>query len=155
MTRRIRLTYAVATLLGAGLAFPARGHAQSAPAADRDHSEPPVCLGFSFGAWSPPLDWERAGHGAPVDSAKVPRAPGGRAWAAPSPVTAAADTGLVLFPTWWPVGIVVQLSTRAPAPGDTVSGQAWALVADGRQQVPTARVRAWRVRCGGKAGAPR
>src|SRR5947207_13870398 len=54
--------------------------AQGTPAPD--HSELDTCFGFSFGPWTPPLNWELAGHGPTLDSARVPRAPGGRGWAA-------------------------------------------------------------------------
>jgi hypothetical protein len=53
----------------------------------------------------------------------------------------------MLFPAWWPVGVEVALGTRSPALGDTVSGRATALVADGRREAPTSRVRAWQVPC--------
>jgi hypothetical protein len=43
--------------------------------------------------------------------------------------------------------VIVELPLRAAAPGDTVAGRATALIADGRQQAPTSRVRAWRVPC--------
>ena len=134
----------VSGLLAIGIAR--SGLAQTAPAPDR--AEPAVCLGFSFGPWTPPLDWRLAGHETAVDSSLVPRAPNGRGWAAPTPGITPADTTLMLFPAWWPVGVQVVLSTRPPAPGDTVSGQAFALVADGRRDPPTTRVRAWQVPCG-------
>jgi hypothetical protein len=119
--------------------------AQSAPSAERSDTE--VCLGFSFGPWTPALDWQLAGHGAAFDTTRVPRAPGGRGWAAPG-AQSASDTTLMLFPTWWPVGVIVELTTRSRAPGDTVPGRATALIADGRQQAPTSRVKAWQVPCG-------
>lgn len=121
------------------LAAPARLRAQ-----ERD-TTPSVCLGFSFGPWTPPLDWRGAGHER-YDTSQVPHAPGGRDWAA-GPVLGEADSVLVLFPSWWPVGVSVELPTRTPAPGDTVTGRARAFVADGRMRVPTSRVRAWRVSC--------
>jgi hypothetical protein len=121
---------------------PGTAQATSAPA------DAPVCLGFSFGPWTPALDWRAAGHGAPVDSARVPRAPGGRGWAA-SDAAPLSDTTVMLFPPWWPVGVMVDLASKAPAAGDTVAGRAMALVNDGRRRSPTSRVRAWRVPCGG------
>ena len=129
--------------MGLALALPRLAAAQ-APAGDERGAT--VCLGFSFGAWKPALDWKRAGHANPVDSARVPRAPEGRGWATPE--GASADTTLMLFPPWWPVGVVVELPTGAPALGDTVAGRARALVGDGRRESPTSRVRAWRVACG-------
>lgn len=107
-----------------------------------------VCLGFAFGKWSPPLDWHAARHPGALDSSSVGHAPGGRGWASDPTTT---DSTLMLYPGWWPVGVSVALPTRAPARGDTVTGTAIALVADGRVQNPTARVRAWRVPCGAAA----
>ena len=126
------------------LAIPAPVDAQ----AGRSGGAPdaPVCLGFSFGPWTPPLDWRGAGHEVAVDSARVLRAPDGRDWASPG-LGSGSDTTLMLFPAWWPVGVEVALGTRSPALGDTVSGRATALVADGRREAPTSRVRAWQVPC--------
>lgn len=117
--------------------------ARAQTAADVDTSA--VCLGFAFGKWSPPLDWHAARHPGTPDSSLVGHAPGGRGWAS-DPTS--ADSTLMLYPGWWPVGVSVALPTRAPVRGDTVTGTATALVADGRVQNPTARVRAWRVACG-------
>ncbi len=54
---------------------------------------------------------------------------------------------IVLLPSWWPAGVSVTLPNRAPAMGDTVTGSAFAYVADGRRKAPTAKVLAWRVPC--------
>lgn len=109
-------------------------------------SEPAVCLGFAFGAFTPKLDWAKAGHPPIRDSSAVPRAPDGRNWA--SDAAMPNDSSLFLFPAWWPVGVRVELSTRTPAPGDTVTGRATALVARGNMTAPVAAVKAWRVPCG-------
>jgi hypothetical protein len=61
---------------------------------------------------------------------------------------AAEDSVVLLFPRWWPVGVVVELPTRNPAFGDTIIGRARALIANGQGTSPTSRVRAWRVLCG-------
>jgi hypothetical protein len=123
--------------------------AQAAP------STPPaddrVCFGFSFGQWTPALDWKSAGHAAPPDSMSTPKADGGRDWA--SSDRGAADT-LVLYPAFWPAGVSVTLPTRALVAGDTVVGRALALVADGRRTPPQAQVRAWRVSCDRRAARP-
>src|SRR3712207_4728069 len=66
--------------------------AQTAPGDERPDTD--VCFGFSFGPWTPPLDWQLAGHGAAVDSSRVARAPGGRGWAASS-AQSSADTSLM------------------------------------------------------------
>ena len=120
--------------------------ALAAPLRAQDTSSSPVCLGFSFGPWTPALDWRRAGHGAAPDTSRLARAAENRDWAS-NGIVAAEDSLLFLYPRWWPAGIMVTLATRTPAPGDTVTGRARALVADGRQANPTARVKAWAVSC--------
>lgn len=123
----------------------------SAPlAAQTSDPRPNECWGFVFGTWSPALDWAAAGH-----------AERGRRGAPPAPE--ASSTGgaprhnaynfewpsgpeLVLYPTWWPVGVGITLD-RQPVVGDTVSGVAHAFVADGRVTAPASRIRAWRKPC--------
>ena len=119
--------------------------AQNATSSGR--SDPALCFGFAFGSWTPPLDWQAAGHGPPLDSARVPRAPNGRGWAAID-VEATSDSTLLLFPPWWPAGIAVRLATKPTSPRDTVPGRAVAFVADGQKRPPTSSVRLWRVPCG-------
>jgi hypothetical protein len=131
---------AAAVAVALSLAHPA--HAQV-----RD-TLPPVCLGFSFGRWTPALDWRGAGHGAPPDTNALARTAENRDWAV-NGMVGAEDSLLILYPRWWPAGIAVTLPTRRPAPGDTIAGSAQALVADGRKTNPTTKVRAWAVRCGG------
>jgi len=104
------------------------------------------CYGFAFGKWTPPLDWERSGHGAVLDSARVPRAPNGRGWAA-SDIEMPSDTSLLLFPPWWPAGILVAFKTKPTHPTDTVTGAATAFVADARKSPSTSAIRAWLVPC--------
>ena len=118
-------------------------HAQAAPA----HDEESVCLGFSFGTWTPALDWRGAGHGEMPSAGVLPHAPSGRDWATDAGA-GQADSLLILYPAWWPAGIRVDLPTRTPAVGDTVTGKATAFVANGAVTPPVAKVRAWRVRCG-------
>lgn len=110
-------------------------------------SEPAECFGFAFGSWTPALDWQMAGHGSPVDSALVPRAPNGRGWAAID-VEPQSDSTLLLFPPWWPAGISVKLTNKFASSHDTIAGRAIALVADGRKRPPTSSVRLWQVPCG-------
>ena len=121
-------------------------HPDSVAKAEADPSGN-LCLGFRFAPWNPALDWGAAGH-EPLDSTRVPTAPTGRRWALPAGgENAAADSTLLLVPPWWPAGIVVTVPARGMAMGDTVTGLATALVADGRLKAPTARVWAWRVNC--------
>ena len=133
-----RIVVAIHAIFVTALPLGAVG-AQAAPARDE-----PVCLGFAFGVWKPKLDWRAAGHGDFPDSSRLQRAPDGRDWAIDGDK---ADSSLILFPAWWPVGVLVALPTRAPARGDTVSGEAVALRANVDSASPRARVRAWRVTC--------
>jgi hypothetical protein len=110
------------------------------------NDEPPVCLGFAFGKWTPALDWRAAGHQVAIDPSLTQHAADGREWATTQAVT--SEHTIVLLPGWWPAGVEVTLPNRAPALGDTVTGSAFAFVADGRRTAPTSRVRAWRVECG-------
>ena len=73
-----------------------------------------------------------------------PQAPGGRDWA--SELLTGRDSTLMLFPQWWPAGVVIDF--RVPSTrGDTLRGTATALVADGRRTAPVAPVLAWAVPC--------
>lgn len=107
---------------------------------------PDECYGFAFGRWDPPLDLRAAGHQV-MSPDKVAHAPGGRDWAAA--VAAGRDTTLLLFPAWWPAGVVIRFPGHVRAPTDTVHGRATALVADGRVRNPEAAVLAWPVPCSG------
>jgi hypothetical protein len=117
-------------------------HAQAAV----PHDDEPVCLGFSFGAWTPPLNWRGAGHGEMPSASVLQHAPAGRDWAT-NDGAGAADSLLILYPAWWPAGVRVDLPNRAPAIGDTVTGRAVAFVANGSLKSPEAKVRAWQVAC--------
>ena len=116
---------------------------------DEPRDGPPVCLGFAFGTWTPALDWRAAGHQTALDPSVHQRADDGRDWATTQAVQ--DEHTIVLLPSWWPAGVSVTLPTRAPAPGDTVVGRAFAYVGDGRRKAPTAEVRAWSVPCATRA----
>lgn len=137
------VTFALTAFTAATLSAAPMLGAQSGSGASADS---PVCLGFAFGAFTPKLDWAKAGHAPIRDSSAVQRAPDGRDWATDQAMP--NDSSLYLFPSWWPVGVLIELTTRKPAPGDTVSGRATALVARGNITPPTAKVKAWRVPCG-------
>ena len=119
--------------------------------AQTPRSDEPVCFGFSFGSWTPALNWHAAGHDALPDSSKLQHAPRGRDWASDLS-TGPLDSVLVLFPAWWPVGVGIALPTRRLLPGDTVTGQATAFTSDARLTPPKSRVRAWRVACATPSG---
>jgi hypothetical protein len=110
------------------------------------NDEPSVCLGFAFGKWTPALDWRGAGHQVAIDPKLAQHADDGRDWATTQALT--GEHTIMLLPAWWPAGVQVTLPTRSPAFGDTISGAAFAFVADGRRTAPTSKVRAWRVECG-------
>ncbi len=118
-------------------------HGQTAQ--DTSKNEP-VCLAFSFGTWSPKLDWRGAGHGEMPGANVLQHAPSGRDWATDAGA-GQPDSLLILYPAWWPAGVRVDLPTRTPAVGDTVVGRAVAFVANGAVKSPEAKVRAWRVAC--------
>jgi hypothetical protein len=113
-----------------------------------DSGETAYCLGFSFGAWNPPLNLKDAGHDPVVDTARHLRAPGGRDWAL-SGARAVGDSEIFLLPIWWPAGVVITLEHAPRTRADTVRGKAVALVGDGRKTPPLAAIRAWEKRCGG------
>ena len=110
-----------------------------------DRPEESICLGFAFGAFTPKLVWEKAGHRPIRIGSGAERAPDGRDWASDRAVP--NDTTLYLFPSWWPVGVLVEVPSRRPLPGDTLTGRATALVASGKITPPVAPVRIWRVPC--------
>jgi len=144
MRRVIDLVLFTATMI---VALTGSARAQAAVSA----AEAATCYGFSFGPWTPPLDWHASGHEGVRESISVPLASGGRAWA--SEVTQADANGtMLLFPSWWPVGVSVALPAGALASGDTVEGRATALVANGYATPSRAAVRAWLVPCGAPSG---
>ena len=143
MQSATRPARAAAFMLALG-AVGARSQAQAIPALDPP--EESVCLGFAFGAFTPKLDWAKAGHRPIRSGSGAERAPDGRDWASDRALP--NDTTLYLFPSWWPVGVLVEVPSRRPAPGDTLSGRATALVASGKITPPVAPVRIWRVPCG-------
>jgi hypothetical protein len=113
--------------------------------------EAATCFGFSFGPWTPPLDWRASGHARTPESISVPLASGGRGWA--DELTHPDQNGtMLIFPSWWPVGVKVALPARTLTPGDTVEGRAIALVGNGFVTPSRAAVRAWLVRCGAPRG---
>ena len=134
-----------ARLLPIALAIAVPLHAQSDP-------RPNECWGFVFGAWSPSLDWAAAGHSGYTSHAPRPPAPeesstGGAPRHDAALFARNDEPALVLYPTWWPVGVGIALE-RQPAEGDTVRGVAYAFVADGRITAPESRILAWRTPCG-------
>lgn len=115
------------------------------------------CLRVGFGAWEPPLDWQAAGH---RDSASSVGARDravrdsvfdGTATASGRDEMRWSEGGrqLMLFPPWWPVGVVVTFDSSAMtlARGDTMTGRATALVADLRRPPPRAVARVARAGC--------
>jgi hypothetical protein len=114
------------------------------------------CWRFAFGAWVPPLDWDRAGHdGKASDLANRVQRVRDSVFARDTTATrnnammwerTKFGWAVVLFPEWWPVGIKVDFDSVL-AEGREMTGQAIALVADAGQAPSRARARA--VRCPG------
>lgn len=115
----------------------------AAPEAQPD-ARPDECFGFAFGPWDPPLDWAAAKH-PPLRGGVRTLPPGARGDASRAGIP--GDSTLLLFPPWWPAGVLVRFTTD-PASSDTLRGIATALVADGRVRAPTSRVVGQRVPCG-------
>ena len=112
------------------------------------------CWRFAFGAWTPPLNWEGAGHDGTASDlsdrvqrvrdsvfAKDTNAVRNNAmyWEQTK-----AGWSVVLFPNWWPVGVKVDFDSVL-AQGREMTGEAIALVADAGK--PPSRARARAVRC--------
>jgi hypothetical protein len=143
--RRVLGFLLFATTFSAALSLVARAQAPVSP------DEAATCFGFSFGPWTPPLDWRASGHERTLESISVPHAADGRGWAAEL-THPDQDGTMLIFPSWWPVGVKVALPTRALTPGDTIDGRATALVGNGFVSPSRAAVRAWLVRCGNTRG---
>ena len=115
-----------------------------------------LCWRFAFGAWTPPLDWERAGHRGNTTemSDRIHRirdsifAKDTNAVRNNAMVWERTRRGwsVVLFPPWWPVGVSVEFDS-VMAGGNEMTGQATAFVADAGQENSRARARA--LRCPG------
>jgi hypothetical protein len=119
--------------------------------------QPSPCLRFAFGVWNPLLNWEEAGHAGKADANGQAVRRLRDSIFLQQPGSTAADgmiwdeksggRRVVVFPAWWPAGIVVQFDSMTVS-GDTLRGIAEAMVADGAAARPTAKVRALRVACG-------
>lgn len=141
----------LARLMFGFLIVPVALGAQAVP----DPPAPDECFGFRFGAWDPPLKSVASRYNPGYDPTTSAPAGAQRDWAAKVPTgrpEAAADSVLLLFPAWWPSGVSIAWREQH---GDTLLGQATALVADGRIKNPVAAVRGLRVPCVRPAAAPR
>jgi hypothetical protein len=116
----------------------------------------PPCWRFSFGEWSPPLDWVRAGHAGKADeTATAIRRIRDSVFARDTVASAsnamtfektARGAILVLYPPWWPAGVEVTFDSTL-AGGKEMVGTATAMVADARHPASTTRARAWQISC--------
>ena len=113
---------------------------------------PNECWGFVFGAWTPALDWSAAGHATHAPPTPETSSTGGAPRHDAATYSSLRGPTLVLYPTWWPVGVGINLERDAAA-GDTVPGIAYAFVADGRRRPPESRILAWRKPCNQPASA--
>jgi hypothetical protein len=118
-----------------------------------DQSPSSKCWRFAFGAWTPPLDWDRAGHhGTASDLANRTQRVRDSVFARDTTATRNSPMywertkggwAVVLFPSWWPVGVKVDFDSVF-AEGREMTGHAIALVADAGQAPSRARARAMR-----------
>lgn len=139
----VRVLVAAMLLLASASIAVAQDDAQGAPSSR--------CWRFAFGAWTPPLDWDRAGHdGKASDLAmRVQRvrdsvfAKDTNAVRNNAMYWERTKTGwsVVLFPEWWPVGVKVDFDSVL-AQGREMTGDAIALVADAGKPPSRARARA-------------
>lgn len=118
------------------------------------------CLRFAFGTWSPPLEWNMAGHlGDATETGSFIRHARDSVYLQKKESESAHRDGMVwdeesggrrllLFPIWWPAGVSVEFNASSLA-RDTLSGTATAFVANGAKERPVTTVRALRVACGG------
>ena len=112
------------------------------------------CWRFAFGAWTPSLDWDRAGHdGKATDLANRVQRVRDSVFAKDTNAVrnnamywerTRSGWSVVLFPPWWPVGVKVDFDSVL-AGGTEMTGQAIALVANAGAEASRARARA--VRC--------
>lgn len=145
-------SFAVVLIMPAAMtAQGSRGDSATAPSA---------CWRFSFGEWTPALDWARAGHagdsaGAATrvqrlrDSVYDKDPIGARSNAMTIEYTKAGML-VVLYPPWWPAGVSLTFDSTLTG-GKEMTGTAVALVADGTRQRPKARTRALQVACPGRS----
>ncbi|HEX9562940.1 MAG TPA: hypothetical protein VF981_03185 [Gemmatimonadaceae bacterium] len=111
------------------------------------------CWRFAFSAWTPPLDWARAGHDGRVgDLAERVRRVRDSIFVRDTSAVrnnamywerGAKGLAVVLFPPWWPVGLKVEFDSIL-AEGREMTGQATAFVANAGQEPARARARAAR-----------
>ena len=121
-----------------------------------DQTPSSKCWRFAFGAWTPVLNWDRAGHdGTANDLASRTQRVRDSVFARDTNATRNSPMmwertkvgwSVVLFPDFWPVGVKVAFDSVL-AEGREMTGQATALVADAGQAPSRARARA--VRCPG------
>jgi hypothetical protein len=116
-----------------------------------------ACWSFSFGEWAPPLDWSGAGHRGDTASANA------RVRRARDSVfvhdSAAVESNamewdrtehgweLMLFPSWWPAGVVVRFDGN-PADSAVTHGEATAMLGDPNREPSRTRVMAKPHVCG-------
>jgi hypothetical protein len=126
---------------------------RSVIAQESDSMPSSKCWRFAFGSWTPPLDWDRAGHdGRASDLASRVQRVRDSVFARDTNAVRnqamywerfRSGWSVVLFPEWWPVGVKVDFDSVA-AGGSEMFGQATALVANAGAEPSRARARALR-----------
>ncbi|MEA3246225.1 MAG: hypothetical protein U9Q74_08710, partial [Gemmatimonadota bacterium] len=110
---RKRIVRAVGAAATAVALTAAPAAAQRAPA----DTAPSACWQFAFGEWSPPLDWNRAGHPG-TDSAMATRVQRIRDSVFDHDPVATRNSAMevqrtpqglrvMLYPGWWPAGLTL------------------------------------------------
>jgi hypothetical protein len=111
---------------------------------------PGACWRLAFGAWQPPLDWGRSGHDGDSsvmaermrrirDSVFVRDTGAVNSNAMFWERTASGGWQLLLFPPWWPVGVLVTFDSLK-ADQTELTAEAVALMARAEQEPSKARV---------------
>ena len=122
-----------------------------------------ACWNFSFGEWTPPLDWSGSGHRGDSASAdaRVRRArdslfvhdSAARESNAMEWTRTEKGWEVLLFPNWWPAGVVVRFDGN-PTDSAEARGEATALLGDPNREPSKAKVRAVARKCGDLAWHP-
>ncbi|HSA55142.1 MAG TPA: hypothetical protein VLE53_05525 [Gemmatimonadaceae bacterium] len=112
---------------------------------------PGACWRLAFSEWKPPLDWARAGHGrdSSVTAERMRRLRDSIFVSDTGAVNSnamhwertAKGLQLLLFPPWWPVGVLVTFDSTT-ADVREMTGDAVAMVADASHGPSKARVTA-------------
>lgn len=135
---------------------PSRLAGQDTTSAGTAHPPSGACWSFSFGEWDPPLDWSGSGHRGDTTTANARvRRIRDSVYVHDSAAVAsnamewdrtAHGWELMLFPSWWPAGVVIRFDGN-PADSSVAEGEATALLGDPNRKPSRTRVRAVSHKC--------